>query len=77
MLSPLGLNPSFGIYIQPPYALEPVFSVFLQGNAKDLFHIKALGKVVAGISWGVREGCMCWRERVNEFIYQLTRKQQV
>ena len=44
--------------------------------AKELFYIKALGKVVAGISWKVWEGCMCRRERVNKDFNQQTRKRQ-
>ena len=45
-------------------------------HAKELFHMKALGKVVAGILWKVQEACICWRERGNKTINQQTKKQQ-
>ena len=40
---------------------------------KELFNIKALVKVVAGISWKVREVCRWRRKRVNEGFNQQTR----
>ena len=40
---------------------------------KELFNIKALVKVVAGISWKVREVCRWRRKRVNDGFNQQTR----
>ena len=51
-----------------------VFSLERPACQRVFPYIKVLGKVGAG---KVREGCMCWRDRVNEDFNQKMRKCQI